>query len=792
MMSRSPRAGSLVVAAMIAAVPVGAVAARAAMPAAAVVPPGSVPMPAPVADAAAADVPAPASAPIAVSGIVPAPGSGHTGLPPGSAPGHCLQLRRRGREGDARQCFTGLTRAASAWQRAEGYWGLEEYEQANGEFRAAAAGDARSAFYRVRWGLLLHERFNDADAEGLFKEALLRDPNYAPALLGLAIVSASGFDDQAGSWVHKALQADPALVPAHELLADLLLQEDESAAATQEADAALALTDDALDAMAVRAAVELLADRDPEPWWVRIRAVNPGYGGGFALAARHLVLERRYREAVDYYRRALAADPGLWPARAELGVNLMRLGEDAEAREQLKQCYDHGYRDYATVNSLRLLDSLANFVSFRDDVSILRLHRKEADVLRPYVSAQLHRALEAYGQKYRMKLPGPVQVELYPDHEDFAVRALGLPGLGALGVTFGQLVVMDSPSGRKPGDFHWAATLRHELSHVFILEATHHRVPRWFTEGLAVHEQSQAEPAWGDPITPDIVVALSERRLLSVEQLDQGFIHPAYPAQVLVSYFQAGRICDYIQEHWGADRLLDLVHAFAKPDTTPVAIAAVLGVPPAAFDHQFQDWLYARLPPVVGAFDEWRRRLGQLHEAAHARRYDEVARDAPAVIALYPDYVEEANAYEALADADQARGDTAGAAAALAQYVLHYGRLPALFERLATLQEQLGRPADAAVTLARINDIDPLYDPDYHRRLGTLWLAQGNDAGAELDFGTVLAMHPLDLAAAQYDLARSYAAAGDQARALDEVLKSLEAAPDYRPAQKLLLQLKGP
>ena len=71
-----------------------------------------------------------------------------------------------------------------------------------------------------------------------------------------------------------------------------------------------------------------------------------------------------------------------------------------------------------------------------------------------------------------MKLSGPVQVEVYPDHEDFAVRTLGMPGLGALGVTFGNVVAMDSPSGRKPGDFHWASTLRHEMSHVFVLAAT--------------------------------------------------------------------------------------------------------------------------------------------------------------------------------------------------------------------------------------------------------------------------------------------------------------------------------
>ncbi len=81
----------------------------------------------------------------------------------------------------------------------------------------------------------------------------------------------------------------------------------------------------------------------------------------------------------------------------------------------------------------------------------------------------LKRSIATYSKKYKMTLPGPVQLEVYPNHEDFAVRTLGMPGLGALGVTFGEVVAMDSPSGRKPGDFSWASTLWHEMSHVFIL-----------------------------------------------------------------------------------------------------------------------------------------------------------------------------------------------------------------------------------------------------------------------------------------------------------------------------------
>ena len=38
----------------------------------------------------------------------------------------------------------------------------------------------------------------------------------------------------------------------------------------------------------------------------------------------------------------------------------------------------------------------------------------------------------------RFELPAePIVVELYPDHEDFAVRTAGMPGLGILGAAFG-------------------------------------------------------------------------------------------------------------------------------------------------------------------------------------------------------------------------------------------------------------------------------------------------------------------------------------------------------------------
>ena len=408
-------------------------------------------------------------------------------------------------------------RSNSAYYRAEGYWGLEQYDQANAQFRIATVPAESDPLYKVRWGMLLHQRFNNTDAVGLFQEALQKDPKNAQAYLGLAIVSADGFDGKATDYVSRALVLDPKLVEAHEFAANLALENADTEHAVAEADEALRLSPDALNAMAIHAAIELLADRSPDVWLDKMKKVNPGYAEGYVHVAHYLELNYRFEDAVAYDRKAIDADPKYWPARSQLGVELMRLGQEDEPFKQLEMCYNNGYRDAETVNSLRLLDSYKNFVTYKEHGTILRLGKSEADLLHPYYAAELQRILATYDKKYKMQLSGPVQVEVYPNHEDFAVRTMGMPGLGALGVTFGQVVAMDSPSARKPGDFNWGSTLWHEMSHVYVLSATNGRVPRWFTEGLAVHEETQVSPEWGDRMLPEILVAIRDKKLLPVD-----------------------------------------------------------------------------------------------------------------------------------------------------------------------------------------------------------------------------------------------------------------------------------
>src|SRR5215472_13476718 len=166
-----------------------------------------------------------------------------------AVPGDCWSLRKHGHAAEAQACFEHLTHSNDAYARAEGFWGLEAWEQANDQFRLATQPDNSNAVYKVRWGLLLHERFNNREAVDLFREALAKDPSNAAAYLGLAIVSADTFDGEAVKYAAKAISLDPRLAEAHELMADLALQNDDREAAVTEADKAIALEDDALDAM---------------------------------------------------------------------------------------------------------------------------------------------------------------------------------------------------------------------------------------------------------------------------------------------------------------------------------------------------------------------------------------------------------------------------------------------------------------------------------------------------------------------------------------------------------------
>ena len=701
----------------------------------------------------------------------------------------CEALRHKG-DANASACYQRLTRALDPAVQAEGFWGLGDYRSANDAFRAAVKLRDKDPAPRVRWGRMYLDHWQASEAQGLFEEAVKLKENYAPALLGMALVSGEQYEGQAIKFAEKALAADPKLYQADEVIARVHLEDGNPPKAAEAAHQALEIYPEALDAMSVLGTIDLLNDKPTSTWMARVLEINPHYGNAYAIAAHFFIINRRYDEGIAQYRKALELDPTLNSARSDMGVNMMRLGLDEEARKQLEQAYNAGYQNPETVNSLRLLDSYKNYETFRTPTTILRLNKKEAALLRPYFQEEFDRALATYEKKYKYKLTRPVQLEAYPDHEDFAVRTLGMPGLGALGVTFGYVVAMDSPSARPPGQWHWASTMWHELSHVYALEMTNHRVPRWFTEGLAVYEETAASPDWGDRLDPGAINAIKGKKLLPVADLDRGFMHPTYGDQVTVSYFQGGKICSYIAEKWGYDKLIDMLHDFGNKLTTPEVIEKELQMKPEEFDKQFLAWLEPQTQKTVDNFDDWRKRVRTLSGLVKEKQWDEAIKVGDAIRDMYAEYVEKGSVYEFLSQAWLAKGDKAKATAQLERYSKIGGRDPETLKQLSELLLEQGRKKEAAAVLERLNLVY-LEDEDAHSRLGALSLDLGNPKIAVREYQAVLDLKPTDPAAAHLGLAVAYKMENHLDQARDEVISALEAAPGYKPAQKLLLELSG-
>ena len=197
-------------------------------------------------------------------------------------------------------------------------------------------------------------------------------------------------------------------------------------------------------------------------------------------------------------RRGLALDDANPTAHASLGMALLRTGDEPAARQSLDRAFKDDPYNVVTFNSLALLDSLDKFQTVQDGDLVFRFHPDEVAVMKEQAIPLAKEAFAALSKRYGFTPKGPILIEMFPKHDDFAVRTLGLPGMvGALGACFGRVVTLDSPKARPPGEFHWGETLWHELAHVMTLQMSKNRVPRWLTEGASVWEERNAPPGVG-------------------------------------------------------------------------------------------------------------------------------------------------------------------------------------------------------------------------------------------------------------------------------------------------------
>ncbi len=719
----------------------------------------------------------------------------------------------RGERIEAERCYGALlTKSQDARIRAEASWGLGDLRTANSYFQTAIEIYPDDARARTRWGRLYLATHQDNEAVKLFQESLELDPDYADAKLGLARVSAGRFEEEARApgldpqtareLVDDVLAADPAKLDAHLLLARMNLEEGSLDVADRALATALEVAEaeglPPLEVYALNAAFDLLRGVTESPWTPRALDYNPSFGEIYATPAHFYVITRRYRQAIALLQQAVSVQPNLWTAHAELGVNLLRENRVEEAQRHLTIAYRGDPFSAVIVNTLRLIDSFDNFkvitrVPSEDDSPdgpgmILRLHNDEADVLEPYVVELVSRSIETFTENYQFELEEPVVVELYPEHDDFAVRISGLPGIGLLGVTFGYLVAMDSPSGRADGEFHWGTTLWHEMAHVFTLEATEHLVPRWFSEGVSVFEEWSTGPLPGRHIPLNVLEAMAEEKFLPVADLDSGFIRPTYGGQIMVSYMQAGLICQYIEQRWGQEGLVGMLEFYREGSETAEAIQQALGVSPETLDRGFDEFIEQEFTATLAGLETWREQRRAAAEALNSGQWEDVIAEAADAIASYPAHVGDSSAYLLKAQAHDALGQRALAIDALEQYWRRGGHEPAALKKLALWFAEAERTTAAVDVLNDALYVAPL-DDGLHIQLGDWLLEEQRPFEALREYEASLAMNPHDQAAAHYRLATAYRQLDDGVKTREHVLYALEIAPHYREAQQLLLEI---
>jgi tetratricopeptide (TPR) repeat protein len=717
----------------------------------------------------------------------------------------CDALRFRGLRSEAGGCYAGLLVGSDDPRvQAEAAWAMGNVVSANDFFKEAEAAYPEDPRLRVRWGKLFEATFAKQEVfVPLYQEALALDAEYAPAILAIAELAAGRFEGQAREYVGRLFDVDEDSIGGHLLLARMELEVGNLDAAEASLDRAFELIESRelppLEVFALRAAADLLNDVFESPWVDRALAYNPNYGDAYAIPAYFFVITRRYREAIDFYQRAVAVQPDLYTAHTELGVNLLRENRVDEAFEHLRTAYEGeaAYSSSKTVNTLRLIDSFENFAVTAYDAGtspagagegvILRLHNDETAILTPYALQLINDSIRTFSERYAFAPQEPVIAELYPVANDFSVRTAGLPGIGLLGVTFGYLVAMNSPPQGLSGDFHWGTTLWHEIAHVFTLEATNHLVPRWFSEGISVYEEWSTGPLSGRHIPSHVLQAMSEDKFLPIADLDEGFIRPKYENQVIVSYMQAGLICEYIGDNWGQMALQTMLTRFREGDETPAAIAAAVGIPAEEFDLRFAAYVDAEFGSILDNLDAWMASQTEMQEAAAASDWETVRSAAETSIELFPGYVDTGSPYIFLARAEREADNLTAARAALTEYRGLGGYDPGALMQLARWLVDDGDRAAATDVFEAVLMVSP-FDESVHAELGDL-LLDSRPADALVEFEALAALDPHDQASVNLRLARAHLALEDTAKATEYLLYALEIAPHYREAQQLLLEI---
>lgn len=475
---------------------------------------------------------------------------------------------------------------------------LRSPEDANDAFNQAeltASADVETLLWRAE---LFLEKYDVAHAEEVTREILAKAPHHPDALVMMAEVQLEQALDfeQARGLAEDALAVNPRHTGAHVVLAGLSLRDMKLEEAKAHVDSGLAINPQDLQLLSMLGTVHFLADEESAFASVRDRVFghNPHYSRFYRLVGRFADWEHRYTEIVEMMREAIAIDDDDAGAHAELGFNLIRSGDDRGGVSALRRAFAKDPYNVRVFNTLNLYEKVIpeSYVDVKSGTFELRYPKAERAVLERYVPDLLGEAWQKMRGYYEFTPTKPVGVEIYAERQNFAIRTSGLPRTAIQGVCFGHTLASMSPRYEQ---FNLAMTLWHELAHVFHIQLSKSRVPRWFTEGLAEYETLVERPEWSRERDQELYQALRGKRLPRLEAMNEAFTHAEDIGDVAVAYYASSRIVEMMASRYGRPKLREMLVLWGEGKRTPDVLQTALGKSTAELDAEFRTFLDERL-----------------------------------------------------------------------------------------------------------------------------------------------------------------------------------------------------
>lgn len=458
------------------------------------------------------------------------------------------------------------------------------------------------------------EKYQVGYAERSVLDALRLDPENPDGKAILAEIKLEQGNEvsPASELLEQALSVNPDHSHANFLKARILVDNEQYEEALSVVKPQLERNANDLRARAMRAAALWLLDRKAEYEQEKTETLrrSPIFTDFFRIVSERLHVQHRYETQISVLEEAVSVNPKDHYAWGMLGQAYLQVGDDKKGYETLQKAWKGDRFNHRTYNLLELFEKhlLKNYKLITADLDEtkkgglqIRFHKEEAELLGPLVIPFVQALYVEFSRRYQFSPKWPITLELYKEPENFSVRTFGLPSVdpGLLGVTFSRLVTGRSPSQQR---IPWGLMVWHELGHVFAIELSQGRVPRWFTEGLSEWETMQLYPGWSRRTHAEVAKALRDGKLLSMADLNVGFTRARSQNHIVVAYHQAALSIEYLASRFGFPKIVEALRLFGKGMRTREVLEKISGLPIAQLDRDFQLHLSKKLSVYQQSF----------------------------------------------------------------------------------------------------------------------------------------------------------------------------------------------